>query len=39
MDNRKTVDLRKLIVVMKSLSVDTSKVETLLEEIRVERKK
>ncbi|WP_289142464.1 hypothetical protein [uncultured Brevibacillus sp.] len=37
MDNRKTVDLGKLITVMKESGMDASKVEALLEEIKAER--
>lgn len=37
MDNRKTVDLGKLITVMKDQGMDSSKVEVLLEEIRTGR--
>ncbi|WP_289138177.1 hypothetical protein [uncultured Brevibacillus sp.] len=37
MDNRKTVDIGKLITAMKDRGMDTSKVEVLLEEIRTGR--
>lgn len=37
MDNRKTVDIGKLITAMKDRGMDTSEVEVLLEEIKAER--
>lgn len=37
MDNRKTVDLGKLITVIKDRGIDASKVEALIEEIKAGR--